>query len=62
MAARTGIAIVPEALRSLQIPGLRYVALTDEEAVSMICCQERHHSALVANCLESVERLDLVGA
>lgn len=64
VAARTGIAIVPEALRSLQIPGLCYLALSDEEAVSrvsMICSDERRHSALVANCLESAGRLDLVG-
>lgn len=64
VAARTGIAIVPEALRSLQIPGLRYLALTDEDAVStvsMICSEERRHSALVANCLLSAKRLNLVG-
>lgn len=64
VAARTGIAIVPEALRSLQIPGLRYLTLTDQEAVStvsMICSEERRRSALVANCLDSAKRLNLVG-
>ncbi len=64
VAARTGIAIVPDALRSLQIPGLRYVPLSDDEAVStvsMICGTERRHSALVANCLDSANHLDLVG-
>ena len=64
VAARTGIAIVPEALRSLQIPGLRYLDLTDQEAVStvsMICSGERRRSALVANCLDSAKRLNLVG-
>lgn len=64
VAARTGIAIVPDALRSLQIPGLSYVAFNDPDAVStvsMICSESRRHSPLVANCLDSAKRLGLVG-
>lgn len=63
VAARTGIAIVPACLRSLQIPGLNYIALDDVEAVStvsMICNENRRHSPLVANCLDSAKGLGLV--
>ena len=35
-AANTGIAIVPDAMRALRLPGLRYLDLTDETAVSTL--------------------------
>lgn len=44
VAAGTGIAVVPESLRHLQLPGLNYVGLEDPEAVShlaLICRPDR---------------------
>ena len=56
VAARTGIAIVPESLRALQIPGVAYVDLNDAAAysqVSLICAEDRQDSALVKRFLET---------
>ena len=58
VAARTGIAIVPESLRALQIPGVAYSDLSDTAAysqVSLICSEARQNSALVKRFLESGE-------
>lgn len=58
VAARTGIAIVPESLRALQIPGITYLDLSDEAAysqVSLICAQGARDSALVRHFLEAGE-------
>lgn len=57
VAARVGIAIVPDALRALQLPGLKYVMFRDEDvysAVSLICATERRPTPLVANCFETL--------
>ncbi|MET3351549.1 UNVERIFIED_ORG: DNA-binding transcriptional LysR family regulator [Arthrobacter sp. UYEF1] len=56
VAARTGIAIVPESLRALQIPGVAYLNLSDEAAysrVSLICAEGRQDSALVDRFMEA---------
>ncbi|KWR70620.1 LysR family transcriptional regulator [Arthrobacter sp. W1] len=56
VAARTGIAIVPESLRALQIPGVAYLDLSDENAysqVSLICAEGRRDSELVKRFLEN---------
>ncbi|MBE4720436.1 MULTISPECIES: LysR family transcriptional regulator [unclassified Pseudarthrobacter] len=56
VAARTGIAIVPESLRALQIPGVAYLDLTDAAAysrVSLICAEGRQDSALVERFMEA---------
>lgn len=56
VAARTGIAIVPESLRALQIPGVAYVDLNDAAAysqLSLICAEDRQDSALVKRFLET---------
>ncbi|MDJ0314217.1 LysR family transcriptional regulator [Arthrobacter sp. H35-D1] len=58
VAARTGIAIVPESLRALQIHGLAYLELSDAAAysqVSLICAEARRDSALVKRFLEAVD-------
>lgn len=36
VAAKTGIAVVPQGMQALQLPGLRYVPLADESATSTI--------------------------
>ncbi|MGY4544140.1 DNA-binding transcriptional LysR family regulator [Arthrobacter sp. UYNi723] len=56
VAARTGIAIVPESMRALQIPGVAYLGLSDDAAysrVSLICAEGRQDSALVERFLET---------
>ncbi|KAA0977081.1 LysR family transcriptional regulator [Paeniglutamicibacter gangotriensis] len=56
VAARTGIAIVPESLRALQIPGVAYLNLSDESAysqVSLVCAEGRRESELVKRFLET---------
>ena len=56
VAARTGIAIVPESLRALQIAGVAYLDLNDTAAasqISLICAESRRDSALVKRFLES---------
>lgn len=56
VAANTGIAIVPDALRALHLPGLRYLAIIDKEAystVSLISAVDRRNTPLVANCFDT---------
>ena len=56
VAARTGIAIVPESLRALQSAGVAYLDLNDTAAasqISLICAENRRDSALVKRFLES---------
>ena len=55
-AANTGIAIVPEAMRALQLPGLRYLDLTDETAVSTlsVVTAREQLTPLVHNVLTAV--------
>lgn len=58
VAARTGIAIVPESMRALQIPGVSYLDLNDPAAysqVSLICADTRRDSALVKRFLQTAE-------
>ena len=55
VAARTGIAVVPEPLQYLRIPGVRYLALADEDAVSVVSLVHlagRADDALIAACRE----------
>lgn len=55
-AANTGIAIVPDAMRAIQLPGLRYINLTDETAVSTLSVVTRGDqlTPLVRNVLTAV--------
>ena len=58
VAARTGIAIVPESLRALQIPGVAYLDLNDPAAhsqVSLICADTRRDSALVKRFMDTAD-------
>lgn len=60
VAARIGVAIVPDALRALHLPGLRYLPFSDKEAystVSLICATERRHTPLVANCFQTAVKV-----
>lgn len=55
VAARTGIAVVPESMRALQIPGIVYVDLSDDAAfsqVSLICAEGRRESSLVKQFID----------
>lgn len=57
VAANTGIAIVPEAMRSLVLPGLVYRALTDAAATSQITvvtAGQRAPTALVDNVVAAI--------
>lgn len=61
VAARSGVAIVPDSLQSLKLPGLNYVPIADKEAystVSLVCSEDRRHSPLVANCFTTARTLD----
>lgn len=63
VAARTGIAVVPEPLQCLQIPGVQYLALADEEAfstVSLVYATSRSDTALIANCRTTAAELHLL--
>ena len=54
VAANTGVAIVPDGMRVLRLPGLRYVGLSDPAAVSTVsiaCRADRRDSALVGRFL-----------
>lgn len=60
VAANTGIAIVPDALRALRLPGLRYLTLTDPEAFSTISTISRvlpHRNPVVDHFLTVAEQL-----
>lgn len=55
VASNTGIAIVPESLKVLQLPGLTYLRLSDPSAVSVVsiaCGAERATTPVVRNFLE----------
>ncbi|MYW96321.1 LysR family transcriptional regulator [Amycolatopsis rubida] len=58
VAADTGIAIVPNALRALQLPGLRYLALADAGAFSTVSAISRtdHENNPVVDRFLSVAR------
>lgn len=56
VAAKTGIAVVPEGMRALQLPGLRYVPLADEAAtstISLIVTTERSGTPLISRFIEA---------
>ena len=57
VAANTGIAIVPDSLRALRLPGLRYLDLVDSQAtstISVITTRERTTTPLVGNVVTAV--------
>ena len=57
VAANTGIAIVPEAMRVLRLPGLSYLGLTDERAtsqLSVITTTIRSETALLRNVMSAI--------
>lgn len=57
VAANTGIGIVPESMRALQLPGLVYLDLTDKRAtsrISVVTTSVRAQTALVRNVLTVV--------
>lgn len=55
-AANTGIAIVPDVMRALQLPGLRYVELTDRRATSAMSVMTNREGTtpLVDNVLAAI--------
>lgn len=56
VAAKTGIAVVPEGMRALQLPGLSYVPLADEAAtstISLIVTTERSGTPLISRFIEA---------
>jgi DNA-binding transcriptional LysR family regulator len=55
-AANTGVAIVPDAMRALQLPGLRYLDLTDRRATSRmsVITGREGGTALVDNVLAAI--------
>jgi DNA-binding transcriptional LysR family regulator len=60
VAANTGVAIVPECLRVLRLPGLRYLELSDRDAVStvsVVCHPDRQDSPPVRNFLDTAVRV-----
>lgn len=60
VAAKTGIAVVPEGMRALQLAGLRYVPLTDPTAtstISLIVKTERAESPLISRFTEAATGL-----
>ncbi|WP_328334716.1 MULTISPECIES: LysR family transcriptional regulator [unclassified Streptomyces] len=60
VAANTGVTIVPDCLRVLQLPALRYVPLTDPPAystVSAVCRADRQDAPSVRNFLATVASL-----
>lgn len=65
VASRTGIAIVPDSLRALHLPGLRYITLVDPDAystVSLICATDRRDAPLLANCFSTAANLPYLDA
>ncbi len=65
VAAQQGVAIVPDSLRALHLPGIRYLALTDKDAysvVSMIASEDRRQAPLVDNCFRTAAVLDFAAA
>lgn len=60
-AANTGITIVPASLRALRLPGLRYLPLTDADAVSvvsLICRPDRENTPALNKFLDTALSLD----
>lgn len=60
VAAKTGIAVVPEGMRALQLAGLRYVPLADDAAtstVSLIVKTERAGSPLISRFADAATGL-----
>ncbi|NDZ77878.1 LysR family transcriptional regulator [Streptomyces sp. SID10853] len=60
VAANTGVTIVPDCLRVLRLPALRYVPLTDPLAystVSAVCRADRQNTPSVRNFLATVADL-----
>ncbi|MGO2533203.1 LysR family transcriptional regulator [Arthrobacter rhombi] len=56
VAAKTGIAVVPEGMRALQLSGLSYVPLADEAAtstISLIVTTERSGTPLIRRFIEA---------
>ncbi|MGP5318718.1 LysR family transcriptional regulator [Arthrobacter rhombi] len=56
VAAKTGIAVVPEGMRALQLQGLGYVPLADEAAtstISLIVTTERSGTPLIRRFIEA---------
>lgn len=56
VAAKTGIAVVPEGMRALQLSGLSYVPLADEAAtstISLIVTTERSGTPLISRFIEA---------
>ncbi|WP_031466191.1 LysR family transcriptional regulator [Sciscionella sediminilitoris] len=61
-AADTGITIVPESLRALRLPSLRYIPLTDADAfstVSLAVRPDRERTPLIGNVIRTLGTLDL---
>lgn len=59
VAGGTGVAIVPEPLRALRLPGLRFIVLEDEFATSLVSLVHRPDqsgSSIVTRFLEIVEQ------
>lgn len=60
VAAQLGVAIVPQSLVVMQIPGVRYLRLSDEIAYSTIAVAHRaadSSNLLVRNCLDVARRV-----
>lgn len=56
VAAKSGLAVVPQGLRVLQLPGLRYVRLADQQAVStisLITTEDRSGSPLISRFIDA---------
>lgn len=65
VAARSGIAVVPQAMQALQLAGLRYMPLTDKTAVStisLIFSEERSGTPLTSRFVDSALRFASAGA
>ncbi|GAA1948550.1 LysR family transcriptional regulator [Amycolatopsis minnesotensis] len=61
-AANTGITIVPESLRALRLPGLRYVPITDQDAisvVSVVCRPDRENTPQLTKFLDTAASVPL---
>lgn len=64
-AANTGITVVPESLQALNLPGLRYLHITDPDAttvVSMVCRPDREHTPPISSFLTTATNLELDAA
>lgn len=62
VAANLGITIVPDSLRALRLPELRYLTIDDKEAVStisVVCRPDREDSPTVAKFLDTATNISL---